>query len=645
VAGPGTLAGGYVYVTGERGLEILDHADPARLSEVGAYHPEKGTLGALAVSGDYAFVAGGARAGQSGLRAIRVADPSRPVEAGVYSALGRADTVTVAGTYAYVTEPNGLHVADLRRPGGLAEVGAAESSLPRRAAVHGSYAYIPPSAGPGGGGLRIVDVSNPTAPAEVAAYALPGAVGDVAAAGQYLYVATSEGLRILDVSDPVRPVEVGRHAGPATSLAVAGTYAYLVHGAGGLRIVDVSDAADPVDAGTSDAVRTANSIAVSGSHAYVTAYGGLYVFDVSDPRRPSLSSFHDTPRPTAQAQSVAVAGSHAYVSTQGAGLRVIDVSNPLLPNEAGFFEPPGERSTVFGITGQTRGVTAAGGDVYVAATSSGLWKLRFTGAREEGPATGAAAPAVARDARYSPQTGYRIDHDPFWAYFGARGGADTLGYPISRTFRFLGCTTQFLQRQLLQQCGAGPVQTMNLLDPELMPYSRINGSTFPAHDPEVAQRAPAPGTPGYAGAVLGHVRRAAPEMFEGQPVRFLSTFLRTAPAGGGGGVAAERAALLSLEVWGFPTSAPAFDPQNGGFVYQRFQRGIMHFDANTGVTRGILLGDWFKAVITGRALPPDLLRQAAGSRFFRQYCPASRQSLCRPDELPGTDLTFAFEPQ
>jgi hypothetical protein len=107
------------------------------------------------------------------------------------------------------------------------------------------------------------------------------------------------------------------------------------------------------------------------------------------------------------------------------------------------------------------------------------------------------------------------------------------------------------------------------------------------------------------------------------------------------------AALINLEIWGFPTSRPAFDPANHNFVYLRFQRGIMHYDHSTGVTRGILLADWFKSLLTGWNLPPDLDAQArAGSSpYLRQYCPGQAGWLCRPTDLPGTDLTFAFEPQ
>ena len=43
------------------------------------------------------------------------------------------------------------------------------------------------------------------------------------------------------------------------------------------------------------------------------------------------------------------------------------------------------------------------------------------------------------------------------------------------------------------------------------------------------------------------------------------------------------------------------------------------------------------------SLPPDLQQQASGSRFFAQYCRGGTRWTCRPDDLPGTDLTFAFE--
>jgi hypothetical protein len=69
----------------------------------------------------------------------------------------------------------------------------------------------------------------------------------------------------------------------------------------------------------------------------------------------------------------------------------------------------------------------------------------------------------------------------------------------------------------------------------------------------------------------------------------------------------------------------------------------MHFDASTGVTRGILLADYLKSILTGQNVPGDLRQQAQGRRRDAQYAPGAPMWLARPLDLPGTDLTFAFE--
>ncbi len=255
---------------------------------------------------------------------------------------------------------------------------------------------------------------------------------------------------------------------------------------------------------------------------------------------------------------------------------------------------------------------------------------------------------VPHDNRYFGQTGYRIDNDVFWDYFNRRGGIRTFGYPVSRTFQFLGFTTQFYQRTIMQLGPDGSARTMNILDPGLMPYTKINGSTFPAPDPTIAAIAPAPGTPGYDVAVLNFVRNYSPNQFEGMNVNFYQTFVNTVTLQDAfplGGVDAGILPLLNLEMWGVPTSRPMRDPNNFNFVYLRFQRGIMHYDATNGVTQGLLLADYLKGIITGQNLPSDLDSQANGSQFYKQYNPNKTYWVDRPDQLPGTNLAYAFERQ
>jgi polysaccharide biosynthesis protein PslG len=245
------------------------------------------------------------------------------------------------------------------------------------------------------------------------------------------------------------------------------------------------------------------------------------------------------------------------------------------------------------------------------------------------------------------ETGFRLGNAAFADYFQKRGGLRTFGYPVSRPFLFLGTEVQFFQRQIMQTRADGSVGTLNILDPELMPYTRINGSVFPATNPSILAGAPSAGTPDYAERVLEFVRANVPDVWNGIPVNFLQTFLNTVryeeafPTGEQGpGIMPS----INLELWGVPTSEPAFDPSNAGFVYLRFQRGIMHYDASTGATQGLLLADYLKSIITGRNLPPDLEEQARTSRFYRQYDPIRPQGLARPAALPGTDLATAFTP-
>jgi hypothetical protein len=247
------------------------------------------------------------------------------------------------------------------------------------------------------------------------------------------------------------------------------------------------------------------------------------------------------------------------------------------------------------------------------------------------------------------ESGFCIDHPAFQEYFRLRGGVRTFGYPISRQFRFLGFPVQFFQGQVMQLRPDGRVVTLNLLEEGLMPATRINGSVFPPADAALLAEAPRVGDPAYADRIVDFTRANAPNEWGGWPVRFFDTFmgtvdLATAFPGGGG----DRALLplLNLEIWGAATSRPTADPANPNFVYQRYQRAIMHYRAECGCTERILLADWFKSVITGSNLPSDLEQQARAddSPFLFQYCPGAERWLCQPQRLPDTDLTLAFEP-
>jgi hypothetical protein len=249
------------------------------------------------------------------------------------------------------------------------------------------------------------------------------------------------------------------------------------------------------------------------------------------------------------------------------------------------------------------------------------------------------APAVAHDERYFSETGFRIDDDGIWNYFTNRGRVPVFGFPVSRSFILLGCRVQIFQRQIAQSCTDRGVTLMNLLDPDIFPYDRVNGSSLPPPDAAMKAQTPSVGSPDYGDSIMDFVRAKAPDSFDGLSVAFGRTFFGLITAA----IAGSDNPLFNLEVWGAPISPPRRDPTNANFVYQRFQRGVMHFDATTGRTQGLLLADYLKAILRGRDLPADLAQAARGSKFFSEYCPNGDRWVCRPGDLPASDLTFAFE--
>jgi len=249
--------------------------------------------------------------------------------------------------------------------------------------------------------------------------------------------------------------------------------------------------------------------------------------------------------------------------------------------------------------------------------------------------------SVPDDARFFPQTGFRIDNEVIWDYFSKRGGVATFGYPVSNTFLLQGHPVQFFQRRIVQLSHDGQARLLNLLDSGLMPYTSFNYATFPAIDSELVASAP---NPTDVPATLAFIKAHAPDTFQGMPVNFYQTFLSTVtytvayPSGG------DRNLLpgFDLEMWGIPTSQVMMDPNNHDFVYLRFQRGIMMFDASCGCTQGVLLADFLKSILTGTNLPADLEQEAQDSPFYRQIPRGSRMLVRDPDLLPNTDLRGAF---
>jgi hypothetical protein len=320
------------------------------------------------------------------------------------------------------------------------------------------------------------------------------------------------------------------------------------------------------------------------------------------------------PGETVQLSFNGAAVGSATVDTKGA-VSVTFVVPSLAPGEYGV-----------DAKGQSSGTTASASyTVLASATPVATAAPAATATPAPAPATAPNAPAIVHDDRYFSQTGYRIDNDQVWGFFNQYGGLSTFGFPVSRQMSFLGCPVQMFQRQIIQVCQGQGAALINMLDPEIFPYTQVNGSTFPAPDASMKNSTPPVGSPTYSEDINAFIQTNVPDTAIGQPVNFNQTFNT----------------LGGLTIWGAPISSPQADPANSNFIYQRFQRGIMHFVVGQG-TQSILLADYLKAILMNKDVPPDLAAQSRETRYFNQYCPGSALWLCRPNDLPGTELTFAF---
>jgi hypothetical protein len=248
------------------------------------------------------------------------------------------------------------------------------------------------------------------------------------------------------------------------------------------------------------------------------------------------------------------------------------------------------------------------------------------------------------DPGFFPATGYRISSPEVLDYFQHRGGVRTFGYPVSNEFPLLGQRVQLFQRAMVQLAPDGSVTSADILSPDILPITHIDGLSLPAPDPDVQANAPTPGDPDYQTQALAFINLYVPDNWNGLPVNFQQTFLSAVTCTDVGTDDCDPSQLpgFDLQVWGLPTSLPTSDPVNSDFVYQRFQRGIMHFSRTTGLTQGLLLGDWLKRIMIGVDLSPDINPEVRQSRFFAQYAPSRPLALDRPDALPDTSLAQAF---
>ena len=217
----------------------------------------------------------------------------------------------------------------------------------------------------------------------------------------YLYIANKEGgLKIMDVSNPSPPLQVSQvpvselNGLDVINLSQSGSYLYLALGnifnnnqLSGMAIIDVTDPINPntLDVWDSyDLFGGAGVVAVEGNYAYLGAMGnGLMTLDVSDKTNivllsqfvPDISFPDPIPDPPKyNARGMAVKNDVVYVCYDAGGLRIIDVSDKMMPVEIGRFSNP----ELNGLPRAYNNIILDGDLVYIAVDYCGLEILNIS---------------------------------------------------------------------------------------------------------------------------------------------------------------------------------------------------------------------------------------------------------------------------
>ena len=311
------------------GLQILDISTPSRPRHVGSY--ELGEMQRVVLSGQTAYV-GDAKS----FRIIDVTEPTNPRQLGEYTTPGVIQDVAVSGDYAFVSTGGaaGLLVFDISQPAQLKLVGQSLAGGSGAVAIHGSYAYT------GGVMFNIKDPrSLKILPGDVPFLGVTRAV----VSANYAY-AIANGypraeLRVVDLSDPTAPRNIGSISLDSLpmDLAVGGGYAYVETLERGLKVIDVRDPVRPKQVAVvaiQDGFGGDYAVALSGARVFLGRGASVYVLDVSDPSSPKQIGKYQETSSYFYPRALAASEDSVFVGNGFNDLRVLDLSSRI-----GFASP------------------------------------------------------------------------------------------------------------------------------------------------------------------------------------------------------------------------------------------------------------------------------------------------------------------
>ena len=343
--------GDFAYVsTGDplatlRIVNISDPSNPVSMGSVSEF-PDDWMLGLgeLVVQGDYLYTPATRSGYDSWLLVIDISDPWNP------SCVGKSDLgdkryfqIAIKDNWVYLApQPMGgdILIVDVTTPTDPSIVGEIEGSS-WDAEVQGDYLYATRT----NRSLSVYDISSPWSPVEVTNLSFfplfqpkwLSVEGDIAVINAF----QSSFFKVIDISDPANPIELAeeRFAGYSTNIDIAGDYVYFTcspYDDEELNIFDISDPSAPVFASTIE-LTNPYDVVVDGNFACVVDMDmGLIMYDVSNPETPLQTGRMKR----TDMKSVDINGDFAYVADGKYGYSIFDITNNESPQNVVSFDTP-----------------------------------------------------------------------------------------------------------------------------------------------------------------------------------------------------------------------------------------------------------------------------------------------------------------
>jgi hypothetical protein len=254
-----------------------------------------------------------------------------PVLTNPFNINAPSTSVHVIGEMAYIVSYNfGLKIYDFSQQPATLTGQVPQTGYPYNLTVFDDHAFIANSTTNTGGGINVMDVSNPNSPQHITDYA--GFQTYIAGKNETIFATGGvEGCLFLDVTTPSAPSVASTYPLPSSTwdVVVSGNYAYS--GSNGFRVFDVSNKNHPVQVGYHET--QGDIVEVSGDHAVfclksMGSSNKVNIMDISDPENPQYISHYLAPVMT---YDLSLKDNYAFVACWWDGFRVIDFSDPENP--------------------------------------------------------------------------------------------------------------------------------------------------------------------------------------------------------------------------------------------------------------------------------------------------------------------------